>query len=89
MGFRPMIHIDSTLIKFESGKNDSYEKHLKNIEDVLKRTFVCQSQIIGLLSSVTAAVVYFCCNSIQNVHVYCTAFTSISFFLHSFVSCTE
>ena len=39
MGFRPMIKIDSTLIEFNSGRNDTYKDHLENIEELLKRTF--------------------------------------------------
>jgi len=38
MGFRPMIKIDSTLIEFNSGKSESYKKHLENIEELLERT---------------------------------------------------
>jgi len=37
MGFRPMISIDSTLIEFNSGDNDSFIEHIKNIEELLKR----------------------------------------------------
>ena len=39
MGFRPMIKIDSTLIEFDSGKNDTYKDLVDNIEELLKRTF--------------------------------------------------
>jgi len=43
MGFRPMVKIDSTLIEFTSGRNDSYKDHLKSIEELLKRMFILTS----------------------------------------------
>jgi len=41
MGFRPMIKIDSTLIEFKTGEKKTYEKHLENMEELLKRMSSC------------------------------------------------
>jgi sodium/potassium-transporting ATPase subunit beta len=36
MGFRPMISVESTLIRFEQGKPTSYKDHIENIEKQLQ-----------------------------------------------------
>jgi sodium/potassium-transporting ATPase subunit beta len=35
MGFRPMVNVESTLIKFKQGVEKSYAEHIKNIEETL------------------------------------------------------
>jgi sodium/potassium-transporting ATPase subunit beta len=36
MGFRPMVNIESTLIKFKAGAASTYKKHIDNLEQTLE-----------------------------------------------------
>lgn len=39
MGFRPMINVESTLIKFSADDPESYKKHIENIKELITKDY--------------------------------------------------